>query len=76
MILFQCKVFPGDLLMDHLWHPIDYDYLKAWVKEYEEELESGKEMKGDHFRYRKNMGNCGYEVRLSQSYHMYRYDTL
>lgn len=67
------KVFPGDLLMDHLWHPINYDCLKAWLREHNEVLESGKEREGDHFRYRKNLSSSSYEIRLSRSYHMYRY---
>ena len=69
------KLYPSDLLMDHMWHPVDYDNLKLWVKGYKSELESGREMKGDHFRYRKNLRNCNYEIRLSHRYHMYRYDT-
>jgi hypothetical protein len=35
------KVYPGDLLMDHEWHPIDYENLRDWVKERKDRLDAG-----------------------------------
>ena len=52
------------LLLDHNWHDIVYDDLKEWVKKNRERLESGEELKGRMFRYRRNSGTGKYQVRL------------
>jgi uridine kinase len=67
------KVHPGDLLMDHEWHPIDYEDLKDWVKKKKDSLDAGEELKGNTFRYRRNPHSGMYEVRLSHKYTICRY---
>jgi len=59
------KVYPGDLIMDNTWHPIDFDNLKEWVKKEKGRLDKGEELKGNTFRYRRNPHSGTYEVRLS-----------
>ena len=68
------KVYFGDLLTDHYWHPIDFDNLKDWVQERRSELDSGQELFGNTFRYRKNRDSGIYEVRLGDEHNIYRYD--
>jgi len=53
------------LLLDHNWHELIYDDLKEWVKSSPEKLESGEELRGSTFRYRRNLSTGKYEVRLS-----------
>lgn len=67
------KVRFGDLLTDHHWHPIDFQSLKPWVQQKRGELESGRELAGHTFQYRKNQVSSVYEVRLSTR-NIYRYD--
>ena len=67
------KVHSGDLLTDHVWHPIDYDHLKPWVQRRRNELESGHELPGNTFRYRKRPDFGIYEVKLDRR-NIYRYD--
>jgi len=67
------KVYFGDLLTDHAWHPIDFDNLKDWVQERRNDLESGQELIGNTFRYRKHIDSGIYEVRLDTR-NIYRYD--
>jgi uridine kinase len=67
------KVHPGDLLMDHEWHPTDYEDLKDWVKERKDRLDAGEELKGNTFRYKRNLRSGMYEVRLSHKYTICRY---
>jgi len=67
------KVHPDDLLMDHEWHPIDYEDLKDWVKERKDKLDAGEQLTGNTFRYRKNPHSGMYEVRLSHKYIICRY---
>ncbi len=67
------RVKPGDLISDHEWHPIDFKDLKIWVRDRKEELETGKELKGHTFRYRKNFGTGDYEIRLSSVFPIFRY---
>ena len=59
------KVYPGYLIQDSEWHPIDFDALKQWAKKEKRRLDSGDELKGNTFRYRKNLQTAAYEVRLS-----------
>ncbi len=68
------KVYPGDLLSDGEWHPIDYGNLKDWVKARRDELDSGKELRGNIFRFRRDQNVGTYEVRLSSKYNMYHYN--
>ena len=68
------KIFLGNLLTDHAWHPIDYDNLKNWVRDRKTELDDGEELTGNTFRYRHNLNTRNYEVRLSHKYNMYRYE--
>jgi hypothetical protein len=42
-------------LDDHDWHDIAYNDLKEWVKKKPQKLESGKELQGRMFRYRRNL---------------------
>jgi len=67
------KVCPGDLLMDHQWHPINYEDMKDWVKERKDRMDAGGELKGNTFRYRRNPNLGMYEVRLSHKYTICRY---
>jgi uridine kinase len=67
------KVHFGALLTDHYWHPIDVDNLKSWVQERKNELESGQELVGNTFRYRKNRDSGIYELKLGTR-NIYRYD--
>lgn len=53
------------LLLDHNWHDVVYDDLKEWVKSNPKKLESGEELKGNMFRYRRNLKTGKYQVRLS-----------
>jgi len=62
------KVYPGDLVMDNTWHPIDFDNLKEWVKKEKDRLDAGEELKGNTFRYRRSPHSGTYEVRLSTQY--------
>jgi len=68
------KVKPGDLLSDHEWHPIDFDDLKRWAKNNKDKMNSGEELHGNTFEYRKDpfSGNY-YEVRLSKERGKYRH---
>ena len=68
------KVKPGDLLSDHEWHPIDFDDLKRWAKDNKDKMNSGEELRGNTFEYRKDpfSGNY-YEVRLSNECGKYRH---
>lgn len=68
------EVYPEDLLSDGEWHPIDYDNLKDWVKARRNDIDAGEELRGNVFRYRHNQNTCGYEIRLSTKYNMYRYN--
>jgi len=52
------------LLLDHNWHDIVYDDLKEWVKSNRGKLDSGAELKGKMFSYRRNSGTGKYQVRL------------
>lgn len=52
------------LLLDHNWHDIAYDDLKKWVKSNREGLDSGVELKGRMFSYRRNSSTGKYQVRL------------
>jgi len=52
------------LLLDHNWHDIVYDDLKEWVKSNRERLDSGAELKGRMFSYRRNSSTGKYQVRL------------
>ncbi len=52
------------LLLDHNWHDIVYDDLEEWVKIDSEELDSGGELKGNIFSYRRNHATGKYQVRL------------
>jgi len=61
-------VYPGDLIMDTTWHPIDFDNFKEWVKKEKDRLDAGEELKGNTFRYRRNPHSGEYEVRLSSRY--------
>lgn len=63
----------GDLLTDHYWHPVDFHNLKDWVQQRWNELESGQELFGNTFRYRKNRDSGMYEVKLGTR-NIYRYD--
>jgi len=67
------KVYFGDLLMDHEWHPIDYDNLKDWIIEYKYRLDAGEELPGNTFRYRRNPHSGAYEIRLSHNCAIHRY---
>lgn len=67
------KIHRGDLIMDHEWHPIDYKDLKGWVKEEKDRMDTGEELKGNTFRYRRNRNLGMYEVRLSHEYTICRY---
>jgi len=62
------KVSPRDLIQESVWHPIDFSDLKDWVKKEKKRLDSGDELKGRTFRYRKNLRTGIYEVRLSSSH--------
>jgi hypothetical protein len=62
------KVYFGDLITDHAWHPIDFDNLKEWVRKQKYRLDKGEELKGNTFRYRRNRHSGMYEVRLSPQY--------
>lgn len=62
------KVYPGDLIVDTTWHPIDFDNLKGWVKKEKNRLDNGDELKGNTFRYRRNPHSGEYEIRLSTQY--------
>lgn len=62
------KVYPGDLLTDNTWHPIDFDNYKEWVQKAKDKLNAGEELKGNTFRYRRNPHSGTYEVRLSTQY--------
>lgn len=53
------------LLLDHNWHDVVYDDLKEWVKNSQQKLESGEELKGRVFRYHRNLSTGKYQVRLS-----------
>jgi len=68
------KVKPGDLLSDHEWHPIDFDDLKRWAKDNKDKMNSGEELHGNTFEYRKDpfSGNY-YKVRLSKERGKYRH---
>ncbi len=67
-------VYPGDLVSDGEWHPIDYDNLKDWVKLKRDDMYDGEERKGDHFRYIYNNHTGDYEIRLSSKYNMLHYN--
>jgi uridine kinase len=67
------KICPGDLLMDHQWHPINYEDMKGWVKERKDRMDAGAELKGNTFRYKRNLHSGMYEVRLSHKYAICRY---
>jgi uridine kinase len=67
------KVSPGDLIMDNIWHPINFNNYKEWVKNGKYELDQGKELKGHTFRYRRNPHSGIYEVRLSHKFTIFRY---
>jgi hypothetical protein len=68
------KIYPGDLLSDGEWHPIDYDNLKDWIKARKSEFDYGDELRGNTFRYRRVQNTGTYEVRLSSKYNMYHYN--
>lgn len=69
------KVYPGDLIMDNTWHPIDFDNNKEWVIKEKNRIDKGEELKGNTFRYRRNPHSGIYEIRLSTQYkpNIYRY---
>jgi uridine kinase len=66
-------VYPGDLLCDHEWHPIDFMDMKDWVQLREQELNHGGILEGNTFDYRKNLNTGNFEVRLSPAYEKYRH---
>lgn len=67
------QVHFGDLVTDHAWHSVDFHELKDWVKQRRNELDTGHELAGNTFTYRRNPGHGSYELRLSGRRHMYRY---
>lgn len=70
------KVFFGDLVSDHAWHPVDYDNLKDWLKSTENlrKLKNGKELPGNNFTYRQSRNiSDEYEVRLNEGCNIFRY---
>jgi uridine kinase len=74
-------VYPGDLLCDHEWHPIDFMDLKAYVQAQEQWMNEGNIVEGNTFQYRKNDTTSDYEVRLGKELdafkgiyrHLFRY---
>jgi len=52
------------LLLDHNWHDIVFEDLKEWVKNNQGKLDSGVELKGKMFGYRRNSATGKYQVRL------------
>jgi len=69
------RVQAYDLMSDHKWHPIDYANLKDWVKRNscKNKLESGEELKGNTFRYRRNLDTGNYEISLTDRKLLARY---
>ena len=67
------QVYPGDLLSDHEWHPIDFTDLKEHVQKQKQALDRGKVVPGNTFEYRKNQNTGNYEVRLSHDGPKYRH---
>jgi len=71
------KVHFGDLVSDHMWHPLDYDNLKSWAKTKESllKMDAGKELIGHTFAYRKSKHAAGqYEIRLKDGCNIFRYE--
>jgi uridine kinase len=71
------KVQAYDLISDHKWHPIDYANLKDWVKRNscKNRLASGEELRGNTFRYRKNLDSGYCEISLTDRKLLARYDS-
>ena len=67
------EISPNDLLTDSLWHPIKYDNLPDFVRRDAKKLESGTEIKGNHFAYNKDAKTHTYQLRLRSSCPMFRY---
>ena len=57
-------VYPGDLLCDHQWHPVDFSDLKVWVQNCEQWMKEGNIVEGNTFQYRWNSNTSDFEVRL------------
>ncbi|MFA5064708.1 MAG: DnaJ domain-containing protein [Dehalococcoidia bacterium] len=55
-------------IKNHNWHDVDFDNLKAWVKNRKNELDTGQILKGKTFRYRLNKITRKYQIRLRRDY--------
>lgn len=67
------QVYPGDLLSDHEWHPVDFADLKDHVQNQKQALDTGHRIDGNTFQYRRNPNTGNYEVRLSHDGDKYRH---
>lgn len=61
------------LIRDHIWHDLDFEDLKGWVKK--RGLSPGEELAGKTFRYRCISANI-YQFRLRYSYQKAIYNPL
>jgi hypothetical protein len=71
------KVFFGDLICDHEWHPVDFENLKDWVKQPDnlQSLQNGAKISGNTFAVRKSLYiSDEYEIRLNDGCNLFRYE--
>ena len=55
---------PSFTLIDHRWHEMQYEYLPDWIKNRRHKLDSGEELVGKTFRYKRNKYTGKYQIRL------------
>jgi len=67
------KIYLGDLVTGNAWHPVDFNHLRGWAQRRKARLDSGEELRGSHFVYRKNFRLGTYEIRLRSKYTSCRY---
>lgn len=59
---------PKIIIRDDKWHDVDYKDLSSWVKEQIRVLNSGKQLVGRTFIYRKNRYTGKYQRKLKKGY--------
>jgi curved DNA-binding protein CbpA len=61
-------------ITDHVWHNIEFENLKPWIKKRKDILDTGEIQRGKTFRYRLNKATGKYQFRLRRDYPRAIYD--